>query len=314
MLFQELLAKGDETIVAPWLGGRALRLGARSWSIVGGLPPEHGWHAFRVAARKATWTGDAEAPPGALAELRRGYLVGDRLVDDDARASHDALSIVRAATRVHLVPAGLDRFARIVAGRASVCGPLVFDAQDFPLGPEEDVLRAYLDRAPSLAVIRGVPPALDAAFRFEVWQRDEAARHRAEIARLRQLAAEQAAIEARRRELVDRLGDGAARRMIAVDDFETAARAALAIGGATYLDHRRANRRGEIVVTFRLIGRRFECTCDETTLRIVDSGICLVDHGTGETGDRYFTLESLPGVIQQADREGRLVVFRHVDD
>jgi hypothetical protein len=45
----------------------------------------------------------------------------------------------------------------------------------------------------------------------------------------------------------------------------------------------------------------------------VDSGICLVDHGTGERGDTRFTLESLPGVVGEAMDLGRLVVFRHVD-
>jgi hypothetical protein len=68
-----------------------------------------------------------------------------------------------------------------------------------------------------------------------------------------------------------------------------------------------------MVVRFRLLGRRFECTCDERTLRILDAGICLVDHATGERGDTRFTLESLPAVILEADRDDKLVVFRHVD-
>ena len=55
---------------------------------------------------------------------------------------------------------------------------------------------------------------------------------------------------------------------------------------------------------FRLDDLRFECTCDRRTLRIIDAGVCLVDHHTGERGDDYFTLESLPGVIRQAEEEG----------
>jgi hypothetical protein len=98
---------------------------------------------------------------------------------------------------------------------------------------------------------------------------------------------------------------------MALEDFGEAARAALAVGGATYLDHRPAYR-GEMAVRFRFIGRRFECTCDQRTLRIIDSGICLQDHDTGDRGDHLLTLESLPGTIMQADREGKLVVFRHV--
>jgi hypothetical protein len=35
-----------------------------------------------------------------------------------------------------------------------------------------------------------------------------------------------------------------------------------------------------------------------------------VDHRTGEKGDTKFTLESLPGVVREAEREGVLVVFR----
>jgi hypothetical protein len=69
-----------------------------------------------------------------------------------------------------------------------------------------------------------------------------------------------------------------------------------------------------VVVRFRLDHRAFECTCEERTLRIIDAGICLVDHATNEKGDTYFTLESLPGVIGEANREGKLVVFRHVGE
>ena len=47
-------------------------------------------------------------------------------------------------------------------------------------------------------------------------------------------------------------------------------------------------------------------------LRIIDAGICLIDHDTNEKGDTFFTLESLPAVVQQAQRERRLVIFRHV--
>lgn len=95
-------------------------------------------------------------------------------------------------------------------------------------------------------------------------------------------------------------------------DFEEAAKAALAVGGADYIDHRKAYRKGELVVRFRLDGRRFECTCNDE-MQIIDSGICLVDHESGDKGDTLFTLESLPAVIKQADREGKLHIYRHVD-
>jgi hypothetical protein len=105
---------------------------------------------------------------------------------------------------------------------------------------------------------------------------------------------------------------------LAKEDFEAAARAALAVGGAEYLDHRKAVQRNEMIVRFRFLRRRFECTCDHNTLQIIDSGICLTAHGDDEfadgiKGDSFFSLESLPSVIAEADREEKLVVYRHVD-
>jgi hypothetical protein len=148
---------------------------------------------------------------------------------------------------------------------------------------------------------------------METWRRDEAERRRVALEQARREEAERRAREERRRELAERLGDGAGRRAMVPLDFAEAARAALAVGGAEYLDHRPSAQRGEVVVRFRVQKQRFECTCDEATLRIIDAGICLVDHETGERGDTYFTLESLPAVILEARRGGQLVVFRHVD-
>ena len=94
-------------------------------------------------------------------------------------------------------------------------------------------------------------------------------------------------------------------------DFNEAARAALAVGGAELLDCKGSRRAQELTIRYRLDGRRFECVCD-ANLHIVDAGICLVDHRTGIKGDDRFTLESLPAVVRQAEREGVLVVFRNV--
>jgi hypothetical protein len=115
-----------------------------------------------------------------------------------------------------------------------------------------------------------------------------------------------------RAELLERLGDSETRRAMARVDFAEAARAALVLSGAEYLDHRRAFGRAEWIVRFRFLGQRFECVVDEA-LQIVDAGICLRDHQTGEIGDGRFTLESLPSVIKEADEGGVLVRFRHVE-
>ena len=74
-----------------------------------------------------------------------------------------------------------------------------------------------------------------------------------------------------------------------------------------------------MAVCFRFGTRRFECTCHATTLQIIDSGICLRAHddrdgfAAGTRGDDLFTLESLPAVIAEAERDDKLVVYRHVD-
>lgn len=313
MGWRQLLQQDDETRVLPWLGGSCLRDGRRSWRLAGARPGEPGWHRFAIAGRQAHWCEAASPAPERLGRPVQGFLVGDRLVPDGALLGPDLASLTRQSEVVHLLEAGLDRFARVAAARAWHGGPLVFVGLDFPVGPEDQVLAAYLDRADDLASIRGVPPALDAAFRIETLRRSESERRRREAEERRRLRELRGRRDARRQAIARHLGDGAQRRQVAIVDFDAAARAALAVGGAELLDSRPSYHRRERVLRFRFLGRRFECTCDAESLRIIDSGICLIDHGTGERGDQRFTLESLPGVIRQADREGRLVVFRHVD-
>jgi hypothetical protein len=230
---------------------------------------------------------------------------------DGVRVDPDPAKIVKFSERLFLLEEGLERFARVRAGRIYKDGPLIYQGPEFPLGPEDEVLQAFLERNTSVAGIKGVAPALDAAFQMEVWQRAETDRRRAELERIRREEEERRQREERRRDLVKKLGDGEARREMALVDFDAAAKAALAVGGAELLDTKKLGRKNEWAVKYRLEARRFECIVDEK-LGIIDSGICLVDHDSGEKGDRYFTLESLPGVVRQAQREGRLVVFRHV--
>lgn len=318
MGWQDLLQKADEMVVVPWVGGRVLRTTDRVFNIEGKLPPEFGWHIFRVNGRKVRWEEPTTPPDGKLIQKVSGYLVGDRLVPDHIRVDPDVTKIVACSEQVFLIDDGLDRFARIQAGRPFEDGPLVYEGPGMPLGPEDDVMKAFLDQEASVDKIRGVPPALDAAFRAETWQRAEAERRRIEIERIRREEQERLEREEKRRQLFEKIGSAEGRRALAKVDFAEAARAALAVGDALYLDHRKSARKGEMVVRFRVDRRRFECTCDEATLRIVDAGICLTSHGDdgwdyGEKGDTFFTLESLPSVIREAEREGKLVVFRHVN-
>ena len=314
-LWQTLLQAADETVTLRWTGGRELSSKSITWEIVGKLPGEFGWYTFKLNGRKAFEPTAAEPVYEFIPEPRslKGYLVGDRLVVDGARVHLDPQNIAKCSETVFLLEEGLDRFARIAAGRIYENGPLIFKRIDMPLGVEDDVLNALLDNRASIDHIKGVPVALDAAFRMEVWQREQAEIRRSELARLHaeedaRLRAEEERRqhEARRRELIERLGDSATRRQMVNVDFGEAARASLAVANAEYLDHRASNRRGETVVRFRVDGRRFECVCDQR-LRIVDAGICLAG------ADRECTLESLPSVIREAIREGLLVIYRHVD-
>lgn len=316
MSWRSLLQAPNETVILPWLGGRDLRLGERGWRIEGVLPREHAWCQFQVSGRVARLKEICEPAPELLRDSVRGYLIGDLLIPLDASATADLFA---SAERVELIPLGVDRFSLISAGRIGQGLPLIFAQEEMPLGPEQEVQNAFLDGDQDLFLIDNVNPALEVAFKLAVWQRVEAARRRAEIEAQRAADEARLAKEARIREFAEKLGDGAGRRAMAAEDFEAAARAALTVGGAEYLDHRASPRANEMVVRFRLRGRRFECTCDRNTLQIIDSGICLVAHDRrdgfepGTRGDTWFTLESLPGVIVDADNQRRLVVFRHAD-
>ncbi|MGF1465647.1 MAG: hypothetical protein ACFCGT_05905 [Sandaracinaceae bacterium] len=319
MGWRDLLQAGAPSrVVVPWLGGRDIRQGERRWSLSGQVPEAHGWHAFDVEGRGARWAGPADPEPEGLTEAAVGYLVGDLFVSDgEGGEVGDLALLVGRFPRVRLVEEGIDHFARVRVAPAWADGPLVFVGEEFPLGPEDEVRGALLDERPSVDHVAGVPPALDLAFRVKRAHREWVERQRQEAQRLREEAERRRIVEAHLRRIRDHAreafaehGDGATRRELAQLDFGEAARAALALGGATYLEHRRARLPGEYVVRYRIEGERYECVCDER-LHIIDAGICLEDHRTGEKGDTYFTLESLPGVTREAMAIGA-AIWRHV--
>ena len=311
MAWRDLIARDVDLVTLPWTGGRALGARHRHFRIEGRLPVDVGWYVFElVSARRLRLREPAAPDESSLGWGSAGYLVGDRFLTDDVRVDTDPAKLITVSERAHLVEVGLGRFTRVSVGRVQEGGPLIFRAQEMPLGPEPAVLEAYLEQKPTLDGIPCVSPALDAAFRFETWRRAEAERRRrAERERLEHEAA-QRALEEQLAELRQRTGTATARRALAAYDFSEAARAALAVGGAEYLDSWDSCNRGEKVVAFRFERRRFECTCDARTLRIIDAGICLTDHETGESGDARFTLESFPSVIREAIDGDKLVVFR----
>jgi len=312
MGWQDLLAKADLRVL-PWTGTRKLQDRNRAWVIIGPLPHEHGWYRFDVdSARKAVLQESAGPDPDFELERRlvKGYLAGNRLVADDARVVTDPQLLASQTQEVFLAEEGLDRIVRVACARSGPGTPLVYIRQEFPEGPELEVIQAWQDHKESVTDISGVTPALDMAFRWASFERTEAER--------REREREQRRIEAERQARAEELlhqaqRDGRSavgRRVLAQRDFAAAARAALALSGAELLDTRSITR-GERIVQYRMAGRRLECVVDARTLQVIDSGVCLTDESTGVRGDTWLSLESLPPTIAAAIDADRLVVYRH---
>ena len=318
-LWRTMLAQPDE-LVLPWLGGNHVcSHHQRSWRIDGRQPHEYGWWRFRIdGGRRAQWVpaNEPEQMPDDVGSLRRkfGYLVGSRFIGDDTPLVErfDLEGLIMSSEPAFMVPVGLGRFARVsvvywpmLVNRHVYETRAVFYGEEFGGVAEMSVEQAYYDRATSVSALPHVTPALDLAFRFASRERVMAEERRAEEERQRELARI-------REEALASIGTGIGRRRTAEVDFTTAARAALAVGGAELLDAI-PRARGEMVVTFRFRHRRYQCVCDKETMRVIEAGLCLTDHRDGTKGDTRFTLESLPSVYGEAMDDGVLVVWRHVD-
>lgn len=305
------LVASPETRVLLWLGGRRIYGSRRVWDVWGPLAPEYGFWMFEVdGGRRARFIqqNDPCPPPDDWDRecvTRTGYLVGNRFIPDDGQArSYDRLAdAINYHHTVYLVPHGLERFARVQVGFWHD-GKLVFISEVPGKGGEEEAERLFQDRVSSGGALAGsgATPALDLAFRMhtEIRARSEAA-----DAERRRREEE----ERRRQEAAERVGSSVGRRILAQLDFREAARAALAISGAELLDERDHTLPGQKVVTYRYLNHRLGCVVDSRTLRVVEAGICLTSGGV--TGDTFFTLESLPSVVKEADDDDVLVIYRH---
>lgn len=315
MSWEDLLGENDRWVL-PWYGGMAVHNAKRSWLIDGPKPQEHGWYEFNTTGgRCCTLAGpDKTDPDPAWAEGQetiRGYMVGDRLITDWCRIDPAPNKLVEQTEVVYCVEPGLTRFTRAAVVRDRV-GYLVYVQQEFPQGPEIEVLAAYQDREPNVNHIPGVTPSLDLAFRWVSRQRELAEARRQELEKIWAEEEKEREKQERIKEEMERAGTAVHRRSLAGRDFDVAAREALRVSGAEILDTRPGFNEREMVVQYRFRQRRFECVVDKMTLRIIDAGVCLTDERTGEKGDTRFTLESLPGVVGEAIDQDVLVVFRHV--
>lgn len=316
MSWEDLLEdEGGSEQVLPWYGSRQVHSAERSWTIEGPQPLEHGWYRFTTPGGRYCSLASAVTEPDPAYEeghrVRRGYLVGNRLIPDDVAVVADPGRLVEQTIPVMCVEPGLDRFTRATVVTDRV-GTLIFLRQEFPLGPEDEALIAYQDRRRTLGHVKGATPALDLAFRWINYQRELAEERRRELERIREQERVRQEREERAAEALRNAGTAAGRRVVAQHDFETAAREALRMADAELLDCRESYRRGEMVVQYRYRDRRLECVVDRN-LRVVDAGVCLEDHNTGVKGDTWLSLESLPSVVGEALDLGKLVVWRHVD-
>lgn len=316
MSWRDLIEDADYERILPWYGHRKVHSPSRSWTLQGPLPPEHGWYAFdTTGGRFATLVSgepmDADPAYDEVQDVFWGYLVGDRIIIDGSRVVPDPKDLIGQTERVYCVELGLERFtrARVTRDRG---GYLVYMQQEFPLGPESDALAAYQDRKPDLSEVSRVTPGLDLAFRWISYQRELAEERARELERIRAEEEAQRAAQERLEAATRDAGTAVGRRVLAAQDFEAAAREALRVSGAELLDVRHSHRRAEMVVQYRFRHQRLECVIDRTTLRVIDAGVCLQDHETGEKGDTWLTLESLPGVIGEALDLDKLVIWRHV--
>ncbi|MCU0701413.1 MAG: hypothetical protein MUC96_33300 [Myxococcaceae bacterium] len=148
--------------------------------------------------------------------------------------------------------------------------------------------------------------ALAELARLELEQQRQALREQ----RAEEAARAQAEIDAVRRRLQRWRGGGDERVGVELDrrnlrgQERRAAEALQAAGARLETLRRLANDQLEVV--FRYEGERFISIVDAATLQVIDSGICL-GH---PPRDDLVTLESLPGVIQEAMDTGRLVILR----
>jgi hypothetical protein len=312
--WQDLLG-GDAERVLPWFGFGRVHTEERSWTLSGPKPPEYGWYRFSTPGGRETKLLSREMQPadpdwGGDQHMLKGYIVGDRIILDSSRVDPDPAKLIEQTYRAYCVEPGLERFERayVIQDRD---GHFVYGGQEFPLGPEQEVIEAYQDRLESIDNIAGVTPPLDLAFRWVSHQRLKHEERLAELQRIREEEERKRAEEERLQQLMKDAGSAVGRRALAARDFETAAREALRVSGADLLDVRQSRARGEMVVQYRFRRRRLECVVERASMRVIDAGVCLTDHGTGVKGDTFFTLESLPGVVGEAMDRNVLVVWRH---
>jgi len=323
MDYRRFLGK-KETRVLPFFGGRRLDAPDRRLRVA--EPPERpGFYAFEIEGRNARALGPAEPELGDLPKVR-GHLQSATLFVTGAPPAEP-----------YFLPDGEPEPLAPCVARRWATGELLFDSFDFD-GDAEIAARLALDERRGLANEKGTSASLRAAFAWAVTERVarrltipcsaiEAWRSLGAIADEGEPAAERFLLELAERRRDGRIflrGDGGARvldvaRIVdgareradaaTLESPHERAEAALEAAGARFLGAR-ATDVGWLEVRFQYAQHRFVTLADPRTLRVIDAGICLVDHHDGHRGDEELTLESLPSAIREAIDLGALVITR----
>lgn len=320
--YRKFLGKTEE-LVLPWLGGPIIESKDRRFKLTA-RPPRPGWYRCTLVGRVANAHEAADPVLDPLPKLRghlhRGWLFA-------AGAPPEELL---------LLPEDEAQPFQSVVARRWHGGEALFDAIDFD-GDAEEAVRRAVDDGTSLRDVKGVTPSLRTAYAWEmvrrIAQKEEPSEHvgPTEVARFALDVSEGGEPAARRaldeilharrggriaiaaggrvyvREVV--AAARRARKDATWDNVEERAEDALHAAGARLLGIRRMP--DQVEVRFRFSGDTFVCLADPFTLRILDAGICLVDHATNERGDEELTLDSLPSVLREAMDLGALVHTRH---
>lgn len=312
--YRNFLGKAEK-VVAPvfhpgvaWVGTKRMRVRMQGSKVV---VPAPGWWEIVVYGRKAEGLRPAELED-VQAELVRhqrasghvASLCGQLYLCDD----------LGRCEPLFLLPAEeLLPLARIDARRWP-SDDLVWQSTPFE-SEVEWAVRAALEDGRLLEGVKGAPASLRTAFALEILEKASRAtgvpcspgevRLRIPEVLLRGQPAGELALrhlaQERARARPVRIGAPPAvpRYSPPVDELELRAEESLAKSGARLLTVRKV-RDGVAEVRWTFRGERFETTVEPVTMHVLDAGVCLSDHRTGERGDGMLTLDSLPGVITEA--------------
>jgi hypothetical protein len=309
MDYRKFLA-AKQQLVLPYFGGA--RVEAENRTLQVSTDGEPGWWRFEIQGRRASFIervdpGDLSSLPSVRGHWAQGWL----------------FSSGQDIERISLPPADEPEPLAPCTARRWYSGDLLLDSVEFE-DEAEDGARRALEEGRALSDIKGISPALRAAYGFSLSAAvgretgirispREVAAHVLQIAeggrvaaldmlhRMEQERAEYALLQ--RDEALLRQARRARPTRVTRDPIQRCDAALDAAGARMLRGRSRAD--GQLEIAFTFMGERFISIVDEDTLQVYDAGICL------SGADRELTLESLPSVIREAIRTHRLCITRH---